>query len=279
MVDRLKSLVLPALAAAALASVAGRVVSAAPPLSRPPVPLASCVAGAAAAASPLAFSQSAVARPAGQVRYFPRQDLTFSVNTTADGDVQLDARGGELGFRKKVRGNGQYSLEIEAPRDKVVFSVSEGKITVARGRKTISLTAETAEGQLDDVRRLLADSRAVQLLRSAGAAFEASDEDSPATVALLLSDSLVGALTGDVGAPRRVARRLARHAGTQMRPVAQRPATCYYQWEQTMLWAWMEFEECVVLDNMWVYWCSTRWTLQAESAWFSLISCSGFGLG
>lgn len=278
MVDRLKSLALPALVAAALAFVAGRVVAAAPPPSRPPVPLASCVAGAASAA-PLAFSQSAVAKPAGQVRYFPGQDLTFSVNTTADGAVQLDARGGEFGFRKRVQGNGRYSLEIEGPRDKVVLNVSEDKISVARGRKTISLTAETAEDQMDDVRRLLADSKAVQLLRSAGAAFEASDEDSPASVAILLSDSLVGALTGDVGAPRRVARRLARRAGTQMRPVAQRPATCYYQWEQTMLWAYMEFEECVVLDNMWVYWCSARWTLQAESAWFSLISCSGFGLG
>jgi hypothetical protein len=117
----------------------------------------------------------------------------------------------------------------------------------------------------------------VQLLRSAGAEFEAGEEDSAATVAILLSDSLVGALTGDVGAPRRVARRLARHAATKARTAGVRPITCYYQWEQTMLWAFMDFEECVLIQNIWAAWCSLRWTIQAESAWFSFIACSGLG--
>jgi len=279
MVDRLKYFALPALAAAALASGAGRAAAAPPPVLRPPVPLASCATGAPAPAAPAAFSQPALARPAGQVRHFPRQNLTFNASTTAEGDVQIEARGSELGLRKKVRGNGRYSLELEGPGDKVLLNVSEEKITVARGKKTVVLTAETAEDQMDAVRRLLADSKAVQLLRSAGAAFEAADEDSAATTAILLSDALVGALTGDVGAPRRVARRLARHAGTSIRPVGGRPNSCYYQWEQTMLWAYMEYEECAFIDNIYIGWCALRWTLQSESAWFSLISCSGLGLG
>ena len=281
MVDRLKYFALPALAAAALACGAGAVASAAPKVSGPPVPLASCVAGPVAPVAPVAlsaFPRSSAARPAGQVRHFPRQNLTFSASTTTEGDVQLEARNGELGLRKKVSGNGRYSLELEAPRDKVVLGVTEEKITVTRGKKTIVLTADTADDNMDDVRRLLADSKAVRLLRSAGAEFDASDEDSPATVALLLSDSLIGALTGDVGAPRRLARRLSRHAGSAIRPVGGRPNTCYYQWEQTMIWAFMDYEECYFLERNWLGWCALRWTMQAESAWFSFISCSGLGL-
>ena len=285
MVNRLKNLALPAVMAAALACGAGAVASAgsatrlAAGPSVPPVPLASCVPVAAALAAPSAFPQPAVLRPVGQVRHFPRQNLTVSASTTTEGEIQLDARGEDLGFRKKVRANGGYTLELEAPRDKVVLGVTEERITVTRGKKTITLTAETADDQMDDVRRLLADSKAVLQLRSVSAEFEASDDDSPASAAFLMSDALVGALAGDVGAPRRVARRLSRHAGTQLRPVATRPNTCYYQWEQTLLWAFMEFEECTYIQNTWVYWCSARWTLQAESAWFSFISCSGLGLG
>lgn len=279
MVDRLKYIALPALAAAALAFAAGKVVSAATPAARPPVPLASCGGGLAAPATPAAFSQAGVARPVGQVRHFPRQNLTFSAGTTAEGDVQLEGRGGDFTFRKKVRDTGRYSLEIEGPRDKVLVRVSEEKISVTRGKKTIELTAEAADGEMEEVRRLLADSKAVQLLRAAGAEFEASDEDSAATVAVLLSDALVGSLTGDVGAQRRVARRLARHAASAVRSAGARPITCYYQWEQTMLWAWMDFEECYFLQRIYLGWCSLRWTMQAESAWFGFISCSGLGLG
>jgi hypothetical protein len=278
MVDRLKYLALPALAAAALAFGAGRVVSAAPP-ARPPVPLAACSAGLAGPVTPSAFAQPGAVRPAGQVRHFPRQNLTFSAGTTAEGDVQLDGRGGEFSFRKKVRDNGRYSLEIEGPNDKVLLKVSDDTISVTRGKKTIELTADATEAQAQDVRRLLADSKAVQLLRSAGAEFDASDEDSAATVAVLLSDALVGALTGDVGAPRRVARRLARHAGVGVRSAGARPVTCYYQWEQSMLWAFMELEECTYFNKIYLGWCLTRWTIQAESSWFSFISCSGLGLG
>ena len=132
-------------------------------------------------------------------------------------------------------------------------------MAVTRGRKTITLTAQATEEDLSAVSRLLADSRAVRQMRAKGAAFEADEEDSAAAASLLFADALVGTLTGDVGAPHRVARLLSKKARAGLRTVQGRPNTCYYQWEQTCLWAYMDYEEYALL-----YWspqlmCATRW--------------------
>jgi hypothetical protein len=243
----------------------------------PPVPLARCVAVLSGPTATAAAPPKGVAtRPIGQVRHFDRANITVSAGTTVDGAIQVEAAGGDLSFRKRVQADGRYTMEIEAPRDKVSIGVTENAITVTRGRKTITITPEASQRQADDLRRMLADSRAIDLLRNAGAELEASGDDSAASTPVVLADALVGTLTGDVGASRRAARRLSEKARAQLRPVG-RPNTCYYQWEQTILFAYMELEECVIVSGIWPVWCHVRWTMQAESAWFSLISCSGFG--
>lgn len=243
----------------------------------PPVPPASCTGGLVPKITARVGPKAVVVRPVGQVRHFDRANITVSAGPSLDGAIEIEAGGGDLRFRKKVQSNGRYSLEIGAPRDKVLVDVAEHTITVTRGKKTITITPETSESQMGDVRRMLADSRALDLLRSAGATFDASGEDSAASTPIRLADALVGTLTGDIGAARRAANHLSARARSQLRPVSDRPNSCYYQWEQTLLWAYMELEECVMLTRIWPGWCSIRWTMQAESAWFSLISCSGFG--
>jgi hypothetical protein len=278
MVVRTRHVMMPALAiAGALAVGAGRAAEATSPAWHPPVPLAACApSGVAAAASPSPQS-GAAARPAGQVRHYQKPNLTFNASTTVEGEVLLEGAGVDFGFRKKVQSSGRYSLDLEAGRDKVALRVTESEITISRGGQVIIVTPDAPEAVADSVRRLLADSAAVRKLRSAGAVFEADEDDSPAASAVLLSDAVVGALAGDVGAPRRVARLLSKRARAMSRSAGQRPPSCYYQWEQSMMWVWMDFEECAVL---WNYggWCTARWTLQTESAWFSFLSCSGLGL-
>lgn len=265
-VKRVASLTLALIAAVALGSK--EVLAAAP------APLALCAADTYVPPAPAAPT----IRPAAQVRHFERPGITFSANTTVDGAIQVEGRGGDLSFRKKVFYDGRFTVELEAPRDKVALALSEHAITITRGKKTIKLTPEGSDDDFDNVRRLLADSRAVRLLRSAGAAFEATEDDSAAAASLLLADALVGVLTGDVGAPRRVSNRLTRHARAQMRPVAA-GTNCYYQWEQAVVVAQFELLDCygdVGMASYLAYLCSARWYLQVESYWFTLLTCSGF---
>jgi hypothetical protein len=281
MVVRMKHVIVLALAiAGALAAGAERAAEATAGGLRPPVPLAACAAAgvpvAAMPTMPMVRASLAV-RPAGQVRHYPKPNITFSASTTVEGEVRIEASGGDFGFRKRVQSTGAYTLDLEAGGDTLRFRVTGSDITITRGKQVVIITPDSPESVATAVRRMLSDSTAVKKLRETGAMFEAEDDDSPAAAAVLLSDAVVGALTGDVGAPHRIARLLAKRARALSRSAGQRPPSCYSQWEQTMMWVWMDFEECTVLQNLGP-WCTLRWTMQTESAWFSLLSCSGLGL-
>jgi hypothetical protein len=165
-------------------------------ITPPPVSLAKCSIPAAAPqagdsqAAPGqagASSGRATVLPVGQVQHFAKANLTVSAGTTTDGAIQIEARGTNLTFRKKVSANGRYTVEIEGPRDKVALSVTESSIAVTRGKKTLTVSPDSSQSQLDDVRKLLVDSRAVDMLRSAGAEFEVSEEDSSAATPVFAS--------------------------------------------------------------------------------------------
>lgn len=240
-----------------------------------PAPLALC--GAEAALTPQTATRPHLA--SAQVRRVEKADITFSVTTTLDGAVQVEGRGGDLVFRKKVYENGGFTLEMEAPRDKVAISFAEHSIRLTRDRKTLTITPATAsDEELDKVRRLLADSRAARLIRVAAAAVQDSEDDSASSAALLIGDALVGMLTGDAGAPGRIARHLARRARSRVRPVSFQ-IDCYNTWEQRVFRASYEWEDCVRDFSVWNptrNLCAVRWILQVESYWFSFMTCSGW---
>ena len=138
--------------------------------------------------------------------------------------------------------------------------------------------ATASDEDLDKVRRLLADSRAARLVRVAAAAVQDSEDNSASSAALLIGDALVGMLTGDAGAPGRVARHLARHARSRVRPVSLQ-IDCYNTWERRVFRASYEWEECARDFSVWNptrHLCAMRWILQVESYWFSFMTCSGW---
>jgi hypothetical protein len=219
-----------------------------------------------------------VLRPAAlQVRRLDKADLTLTTSAARDGSLQVDGHGGDLQFRKSVRPNGSYTLNLETSHDAVTIAFSEHAITISRGRKSAALTLATASDEdLDNAHRLLADSRAARLLRTAAANVEESD-DSPESAALLMADAVVGLLTGDTSAPRRVAQHLTRRARAQIRP-AMMQVDCYSTWEHRVLLASYEWEACERDFSVWNparHLCAARWLIQAESYWFSFLSCSG----
>src|SRR5262245_43058224 len=110
MVVRTRHVILPALAiAGALAAGAERAAEATAGGLRPPVPLAACGATAAPTVAIPTTRTGLAARPAGQVRHYQKPNLTFNASTTVEGEVQIEASGGDFGFRKRVQSSGAYT--------------------------------------------------------------------------------------------------------------------------------------------------------------------------
>jgi hypothetical protein len=228
-------------------------------------------------ATPSLGNHAAVNRAAAQVSRNDRADLTFEVRPSPDGTFTVQAGGTELSVRKTVDESGSWTLEIQTRNDKVVLSVGPQGLNLVRGKKSIAFSLDTAtEEQLTDARRLLADSKAVVLFRAASAALEASEDDSGPATSVLIADAIVGALTGDVGAPRRIARHLARHSLSRVRRVGM-GTDCYAVWEGRVMSAWSDYTSCIYDFMPWAplqILCAARWSLMVESYWWTFIACS-----
>lgn len=238
-----------------------------------PAPLVACAAGTAG------LGPAVTLRPAAaQVRHLDRAEITLHAGVTEDGGIQVEGRGGAFIFRKKSSPNGQFTLDLEGPGDKVGISLAENALTVTRGRRRVVLSlGGFGDRELDKARLLLAGSSAVRLARVAAAAIQEAEDDSAAAVSLLIGDALVGLLTGDEGAPGRVARHLARHGRAGVRRIAT--TDCYGEWERRVLMASYEWQSCASSFSVWNpvrNVCAFRWTLQVESYWFTFLSCTGF---
>jgi hypothetical protein len=182
-----------------------------------------------------------------------------------------------MAFRKSIRAGGQSLLELETPGDVVSIVFSEASITVTRNG--VSRGVERGSANDEDqtkVWRLLAGSPSISLLRRAAAAIQQAEDDSPAASAVIVSDSVVGMLTGDVGAPGRAARHLARHSLGGMRRVAS--VDCYSVWQTRVVAAWSRLSSCLndFNYNYLSMGCGFEWTLAVESYWWQFISCSSF---
>lgn len=248
----------------------------------PLIPAASCRADDVRAPAASTGSQFSSAGPAlrlvsSQPRRNDKAGLTMGSRATSDG-VQIEARGPELSFKKKVRPNGSFSLTLATPRDAVQIEFSGQTVSVTRGAATASLgPSDSLEADLGRIQRLVADSPALRQSRQAAAAIEESEDDSPEASAVLMSDALVGMLTGDLAAPGRVARHLSRHVRAKVRQASLAPS-CYQDYESQVYTAWVDYEDC--LDSIATYnpirWgCSLRYIVWAEATWFQFLSCVG----
>jgi hypothetical protein len=238
-----------------------------------PVSLAACGFNTSPAFGP------AAPRPiAAQVRHVEAAEITFHGSPTADGGIQIEGRGGDLVFRKRSHATGRLTIDLEAPGDRVGIALTEHAVTISRrGRRITIPLSGGSDRDLDNARVLLAGSSAVRLARVAAAAVQDAEDDSASSASLLMADALVGMLTGDSGAPGRVARHLSRHARTGIRRAAT--TDCYLEWEGRVLRSSFEWESCARSFSVWNptrNLCAFRWLLQVESYWFTFISCTGF---
>ena len=259
----------------------GAAAHAGPPASpsSPWSPPTLAVCGAAAVGPPAArLAPARAALEAGpQVSFEPTTQTAFETRRGPDGSVELVAHEGQLGVRKTVAPDGRVSMELKAGRQLTRIVASPDGIEVTHGRRTLTFDPRTAtEGDYERVRILLARSRPVRLFRRLAARLEATDAEDAPTTGVLVADAFVGMLDGDIGAPGRIARRLARTQRARMR-AAGFSSNCYLNYEREVVDAWADLDRCYDSVSVLLYrMCEARWFLWVEASWFSFLSC-GWG--
>lgn len=221
-------------------------------------------------------------RPAAQVTRSEKADVTFELRPSADGGAELTATNGGVQITKTVRPTGEFVLTLKSGADVVTMTVTGKGTTVSRGRQSVALPRGVdAPGRRPAARRMLADSESVVRYRGMADALMAANDRSPAALGVIIADAMLGVLSGDVGAPRRIAEYLA-HGGTKRMRPAGMAIDCFTLMEQRMTEAWNDYVACwfsvgnIMFSDYWQELCAARWLIQVESYWFNFISCSGF---
>jgi hypothetical protein len=219
-------------------------------------------------------------REAAQVTRNDRADVTFELLPATSGSgVSIVARSADLQVTKTVQPNGDFAIDLAAGEDKVTIVGSAQGATVSRGRSVVALRpSDSSEEPLSRVRRLLAESTVVVKFRAVAARLIEDNDRSHEALALILADATVGLLTGDVAAPRRIARFLVEGRLRNVRN-ASMAESCFELMETRMVEAWNDYGSCyysTAYNSFYQYLCSWRWTIEVESYWFNFLSCTGF---
>ena len=226
--------------------------------------------------------RAASAVAASQVTRHERILTTFSVRRGDDGAAEMLAQRGDFEVRKRVQPSGEVVLDLSLGRDRVHVEMLATQTVVQRaGTRIVVDRASATDTEMAQVARMLAESNAVRRFRWLADQVMRIEDDSAGAIALLTSDAVVGALSGDAGAPRRVALHLSRRGRARQRPVRLAPS-CYDQMETRMVDAWNDFEACVQSTEDSPFYqqlCSWRWLLMVESHWFTFVTCTGFNWG
>jgi len=200
-----------------------------------------------------------------------------SAGLAADGSAYVRAVLDDFDLMKTVSRSGEIAIRLQRGGDVVQVTVEEEGVVVSRNGQSRRLALDAAgEDDFLAVKALLAGSRSVRAMRQVGAGIAAAAERTPAGMALLLSDAVVGLVDGDVAAVHRLAERIGRRRQT-VRLVSDKPG-CYEKWEAEVIRAWDDYLECLATYPSLAIWrdaCGLRWILWAESAWFSFLKCVG----
>jgi hypothetical protein len=219
-----------------------------------------------------------------QVQYDEQRGVAYSLAHTSDGGVRLTGRMSELVFEKTSYADGHFALQLTSGDDVVVFKVGSAGTEVSRGGRIVKLADAATDREADEVRALLAGSRAVRRYRLLAAALEQSDENSPAAHGVLIAAVVVHGLDGDPGAAPRIARRLATpHAPERLWKIAftQASIDCWVEYAAHVTTAYNDFQICLLSATWYTYQlvsysCSGLWLIRVEGYWFQYLRCSAF---
>ena len=207
---------------------------------------------------------------------------TRLTSSTADGESILRAEGRGVVFSKRV-GKDRLVMHIEVPRDRIDLEVkTDGQLRLVRnGRVLTAAMKSDAASAVAGIRKFTAGSPALAGFEVLVAGL-AGDQRIEAQ-SLRVSHALLHAVRGN-NAPAMAFRGgpAARSDGGVVRAMARGveagPAACWAEYEVTVNQYNVIFNDCIS-DYWWIPgWtaaCGFQFTVQAELAWFWLISCSG----
>ena len=222
-------------------------------------------------------------------RYDAASGVQFWAGMDTQGRAVLRLTAARFEFEKAVSASGETSIRIVGGDDRVNVAFAQNSISVGRGKVRVGFDPRLAtEDDENKVRQLLVGSRAVRAFRTIVAHLESRgpEEDDYFVTATLVDGALVGLIDGDRGIIGRVARRIGGRQRARLQVVAlrgqERYADCWGMYENTVSWAWNEYQSCNVeaSDDPWFIqsintnFCTTEWIIRAESAAFQFLSCA-----
>jgi hypothetical protein len=206
----------------------------------------------------------------------PRITVTGGINQTT---TWLVADIEELRIRKFTNKGGGSTIELSRLGDVVVIGVDKGLIRVARNGQTV--TVDSPES-LESVQQLLAGSQAMFHTRAFLSALEARSTFKGIEISLLSTAAFAASLTGDTGAPMRIAERFVeKHRGIFRRVRFDDGSSCWTSYENEVTAAWGDLQGCMaeadssgmVMGAVLRLACNGVWLFRGESAWFEYIKC------
>jgi hypothetical protein len=202
-------------------------------------------------------------------------ELAFGLDTA--GLKRSEARIGQVRLVKTVDANRWVHLAVTGAGDDVAVQLARGRVEVTAGTRRYLLTDATGDDELLDMRHALAASPAVRIVRGSVSRLSADVASSVEGADLLVSNALLAALDGDIGALGRVGRRLQQWLAQPHVDARLVVVTCYDSWRQEAILAMNWVEECY---NDFEWWnvlmrdlCFVEWTLRVEAAWFEFLRC------
>jgi hypothetical protein len=221
---------------------------------------------------PVARPEAAPAKSAADAR------LTSS---TASGESILRAEGKGVIFSKRV-GKDRVVMHLEVPRDRIDLEVNmDGTVRIVRNGKVVAaqMKSDTASA-VARIQKLTSGSSALAGFEALVAGV-ANDQRAEAQ-SLRVSHALLHVVRGN-NAPAmafrtRGASRSASGVVRAMALVEEGPSACWAEYEVTVDRYNVQFNDCIS-DYWWIPgWnaaCGLQFAIQAELAWFWVISCSG----
>jgi hypothetical protein len=203
-------------------------------------------------------------------------------SSTADGESILRAVGKGVVFSKRV-GKERVVMHLEVPRDRIDVELNtKGRLHLVRNGKVLRVEMkQNMAGAVAQVQRLMAGSPALAGFESLIASV-AGDTRIEAQ-SLRVSHALLHAVRGNTGPAMAFAdRRAPRSNASLVRAMAggagEGPFACWAEYEVTIDRYNVQFNACIS-DYWWIPgWtaaCGFQFAVQAELAWFWLLSCSG----
>ncbi len=220
-----------------------------------------------------------IAAPSARPEAAPRNagETTFTVGWEQE-QPTLRAEGRGVKFFKRI-GRDRVAIRVEVPGDVIDLEADvRGAIRVGRKGKFVAFQAKDSFGAgIAKVQKLTAGSDALNRFEGLVASLAFSDTQNAQS--LRSSHALLNAVRGVtipvVASPALIGNRptLTRTSSREEGPFA-----CWAEYASTMNQYLYQYSDCLE-DYWWIPgWtasCAFQFTLQAELAWFWLISCSG----